>query len=119
MVSGFPAFPIPSDAAVFDADVGLHDAPVIENHGVGYDEIQRAGFCFADCGAALAHAVANYLSAAERDLVAVMGEVFFDFDDEIGVGESNAVAFGGTVEIGVGAAGNLEGHFKLRLRTGL
>jgi hypothetical protein len=39
-----------------------------------------------------------------------VGEVFFDFDEEIGVSESNAVAFGGAVEIGVGAARNLEGH---------
>ena len=62
-------------------------------------------------GAALAHAVANDFAAAERDLVAVDGEVFLDFDDQFGVGQANAVACGGPVEIGVGAAGNLEGHF--------
>jgi hypothetical protein len=30
------------DAAVLDADVGLDDAPVIDDHGVGDDGIHRA-----------------------------------------------------------------------------
>ena len=40
-VSGFSDF---HDAAIFDADVGFHDSPVIENHGIGDDEIERARF---------------------------------------------------------------------------
>ena len=94
---GISGFADPGDASVLYADVGFHDSPVIENHGVGDDEIERAGFCFADGGAALAHAVANYFSAAESDLIAVVGEVFFYFDQEIGVSQANAVAFGWAV----------------------
>ena len=77
---GVSGFSDSHDASVFDADIGFHDSPMIENHGVGDNEIERAGFCFSDGRAALAHAVANYFSAAESDLIAVMGEVFFYFD---------------------------------------
>ena len=83
---GISGFADPSDASVLYADVGFHDSPVIEDHGVGDNEIEGAGLCFANGGAALAHAVANYFAAAERNFVAVMGEVFFDFDNEISVG---------------------------------
>ena len=59
---------------------------------------------------ALAHAVANDLAAAEGDLVAVDGEVLFDFDDQFGIGQPDAVAGGGSVEIGIDAARNAEAH---------
>ena len=42
MRSGLPALPMPRDAAVADADVGLHDAPVVDDEGVGDDEVQGA-----------------------------------------------------------------------------
>src|SRR5271156_4332012 len=76
-ISGFADF---HDAAVFDADVGFHDAPVIEDYSVGNDEVQRAVFAFSGGARALAHAVANYFAAAESDLVAVVRVIFFDFD---------------------------------------
>ena len=31
-MSGLPALPMRGDAAVLEADVGLHDAPVVEDH---------------------------------------------------------------------------------------
>src|SRR5690606_2059537 len=53
---------------VLQADVGLHDAPVVDDEGVGDDGVDGA------LGAArlrLAHAVADHLAAAELHLLAV------------------------------------------------
>ena len=38
-ISGFAHF---HDAAVLDADIGFHDAPMIEDDGVGDDQVERA-----------------------------------------------------------------------------
>ena len=105
MVSGLPALPILTMQAVLDADVGLDDAPVIEDERVGDHQVER--YRRARCAAALAHAVADHLAAAELDLVAVDGEVLLDFDDQFGVGQADAVAGGGAVEVGVAAAVDL------------
>ena len=56
------------DAAVLDADVGLDDAPVIDDQRIGDDECRR----LSRGGAlALAHAVADHLAAAELHFLAV------------------------------------------------
>src|SRR5204862_3669017 len=95
------------DASVADADVGLANARRVDDHDVGDHEIGRAG------GAArmrrLAHAVTNHLAAAELRLVAIHGGVVLDFDDQIGIGEADAVAGRGAVVIGVGAAVDAHG----------
>ena len=65
------------DAAVADADVGLDDAPVVEDHGAGDDEVGRA------LGAGrrrLAHRLADDLAAAEHGLVAAGAAVLGDLD---------------------------------------
>ena len=41
-MSGLPALPMRGDAAVLEADVGLHDAPVVEDQRVGDDGVDRA-----------------------------------------------------------------------------
>ena len=61
------------DAAAADADVGLDDARVVENDGVGDDGIDRT---FGARALALPHAVADHLAAAELDLLAIDGAVF-------------------------------------------
>ncbi len=89
------------DAAVLDADVGLDDAPVIEDQRVGDDGIDRA-LLVGDLR--LAHAVADHLAAAEFHLFAIGGEIFFDLDDQVGIGEPHAVAGGGAEHVGIGRA---------------
>ncbi len=42
MMSGLPALPIARDPAVPDADVGLDDAPVVEDDRAGDDQVGRA-----------------------------------------------------------------------------
>ena len=67
MVSGLPALPSADDPAVADADVGLDDAPVVEDHGAGDDGVGRA---LGAGGPGLAHRLADHLAAAEDRLVA-------------------------------------------------
>ena len=55
------------DAAVLDADVGLDDAPVVEDQRVGDHQVDD----LLGAALALAHAVADHLAAAERHLFAV------------------------------------------------
>ena len=95
------------DVAVLDADVGLHDPPVVEDQRVGDDGIDRA-LLVGDL--ALAHAVANHLAAAELHLLAVGGEVLLHLDDDVGVGEPHAVAGGGTEHFGVDGARDFGRH---------
>ncbi len=70
------------DAAVADADVAFDDAPVVDDDGVGDDQIENAGalsrrdmrlFCPMPSRITFA--------AAEGNFVAVDGKVFFDFDE--------------------------------------
>ncbi len=95
---GVAGFADGSDAAVLDADVGFDDAPPVQDQGVGDDGVHHGGV-----GAlALAHAVADDFAAAEFDFVAVVGVVFFHFDPQVGVAESDPVPDGGAVHVGVG-----------------
>ena len=56
----------------------------------------------------LPHAVANHLAAAELRLVAVDRVVALDRDDQqVGVGQADAIAGGRPVVIGVGASRQL------------
>ena len=52
----------------------------------------------------LPHAVADHLAAAEFHLLAVNGEILLHLDDEIGIGEPNAVSGGGAEHVGINAA---------------
>ncbi len=95
------------DAAVLEADVGLDDAPVIEDQRVGDDGVDRA-LPVGDLR--LPHAVADHLAAAELHLLAIDGEILFDLDDEIGVGEPHAVAGGRPEHVGIGRAFHGDRH---------
>ncbi len=94
------------DAAVLDADVGLHDPPMVEDHRIGDDGIDGA-LCARHL--ALAHAVADHLAAAELHLLAVGGKVLLHLDEELGVGEPHLVARGGAEHVGIGGALHFHG----------
>ena len=67
-VSGLPALPMAAMRPSLQADIGLDDAPVVEDQRVGDDGVHGAA------GARdlrLAHAVADHLAAAELHLLAV------------------------------------------------
>ena len=95
------------DAPLLDADVRLHDAPMIEDESVGDDRVDGT-LLTADL--ALAHAVADHLAAAELDLLAVDCAVLLDLDEELGVGKAHLVAHRGAEHVGIAAARNPLGH---------
>ena len=75
------------DTPALEADVGLHDAPVVQDQRVGHDAIHRA---FGARALRLRHAVADRLAAAELDFLAVAAGaqrvVLLDLDQQVGVG---------------------------------
>mmetsp|Transcript_11918 Transcript_11918/g.25924 ORF Transcript_11918/g.25924 Transcript_11918/m.25924 type:complete len:507 (-) Transcript_11918:121-1641(-) len=92
------------DAISLDPDVGLDDPQRgVEDDGVGDDAIEGEG---GGDGGHLSHSLAEGLAPAEFALVAVVGEVGFDAEEEGGVSEAEAVAGGGAVGVGVGGAGD-------------
>ncbi len=95
------------DAAVLDGDIRLHDSPMVEDQRIGDDGVDRAG---GTAPLALAHAVADHLAAAELHLLAIDREIALDLDEELGIGQADAVAGGGPEHIGIGAAGDAGGH---------
>jgi hypothetical protein len=97
------------DAPVLEADVGLDDAPVVDDQRVGDQRVDH----FGGQQLALALTVADDFAAAEFHFFAVGGEVFFDFDPQLGVGQAHLVADGGAEHVGVGLTGNLH-SFALR-----
>ena len=90
-MSGLPALPMAAMRPSLMADIRLHDAPMVEDQRVGDDGIDGAGRAGT---LALAHAVADHLAAAELHLLAIDGEIALDLDEELGIGEANAVAGG-------------------------
>src|SRR5260370_38777689 len=95
------SLPDTENIAILDADIRLHDPPMVEDEGIGDDGVDGA-ILVGDL--ALAHAVADDLAAAEFHFVPVDREILLDFDDEISVGEPNPVARSRTEHVGVDAA---------------
>ena len=94
----------PDDAPVPDADVGLHDAPVVEDERSGDHEVRRA---LGAGGPRLAHRLADHLAAAEHRLVAAgraAAAVLLDADRQVGVREPEPVARRRAEQLGVGLA---------------
>ena len=98
------------DAAVTNADVGLDDSPVVDDHRAGDDGV---GCTVGAGGAALPHRLAQHLAAAEHRLVACQSRaaaaVLGDLDEQVGVGQPDAVAGGGPEQCGVAGPRQL-GH---------
>ena len=89
------------DLAILEAHVGLVDAGVVDDEGVGDHRVDGA------LGArrlALAHAVADHLAAAELHFLAVDRVVLLDLDEEFGIGQPHLVAHGGTEHVDIGRA---------------
>src|SRR5712664_4399109 len=96
-----------ADIPFLDGDIGLYDPPMIDDQRIGDDGIGRALLVG---GLGLAHAVADHLAAAEFHLLAIDGEILFDLDDEIGVGQPHPIAGGGTEHAGIDGTLYLYGH---------
>ena len=89
------------DPAVLDADVGLDDAPVIEDQRVGDHECRRPSAARAGSGPCRRGSPCRRRTSPPRRRRC---ESLLDLDDELGVGEPHAVARGRPEHLGVGAA---------------
>ncbi len=87
------------DAACLDTDVGLDDAPVVQDQGVGQARNRRRPWRQGRWPPGSTHAVADGLAAAELHFFTVaagaQGVVLLDFKDQVGVGQTQAVTHGG------------------------
>ena len=88
-----------ADASVFNGDVGFDYAPVIENQCIGDDGIGRIGAA----GLALAHTIADHLTAAKFYFFTVNRVVLLDLNPKLGIRQAHPVAYCGAEHIGVGA----------------
>src|SRR5207237_1026661 len=86
------------DPPVLHADIGLVDAGPIDHERVGDYQIERV--LITDTGR-LSHAVAQHFATAELALVAVHGVVALHLGNQIRIAEPDAIAFRGTVNVGV------------------
>ena len=102
------------DAAVLEADIGFHHAPVIKDQHIGDHGVDRA---FGVRCLRLPHAVADHLAAAELHLLAGDGEILLHLDDEIGVGEAHAIPRGGTEHVGIDGTFHKKSHGFTYLRS--
>ena len=102
MVSGLPALPSATIRPSRMPTSALTIAPVVEDDGAGDDQVGRA---LGAGRAALAHRLADDLAAAEHGLVAgpagPAAAVLLDLDEQVGVGQPDAVAGGGPVQLRV------------------
>jgi hypothetical protein len=98
--------------ATMQTDVGFDNAPVVDDECVGHHGVYcatrlRASSCTVPCALGLRHAVADGFAAAELHFFAVASgfecEVVFDFNDQIGVRQAQAVANGGAIHFCVSA----------------
>src|SRR3981189_974523 len=87
-----------ADIAFLDGDIGLYDSPMIDDQRIGDDGIGRPLLVAAR---GLAHAAPDPLAAAEFHLLAVDGEILFDLDDEVSVGQPHPIACRGPEHVGI------------------
>ncbi len=106
--SGLPAFPMPTMRPSRMTDVGLHDAPVVDDERVGYHRVERP---IGPRGPGrLAHAITDHLAPSELHLVARQGQIAFDPDQQLGIGESHPIARGRAIEVCVLASAHAQAH---------
>ena len=96
------------NAPILNADITLDNAPVVDNQRIGNDKVEHP--LIARGPATLPHPIADHLAATKGNLIAIDSEIFFNFDDQFGVGQPDAVAGGRAIEIGIGLPWNLERH---------
>ena len=89
--------------SILDANVGLDDAPVVDNQGVGHDGIDT----IRSQPLALSHAIANDLASTKLDLFTIDREILFHMHPEIGIREADAISCGGAKHVDIRTPGYL------------
>ena len=104
-MSGLPALPMPAIRPFFRPMSAL----TMPQWSTMTALVMTVSITSARIALRLAHAVADHLAAAEFHFLAIDGVIVFDFDEQFGVGQADAVARGRAEHFGIGAAGNT-GH---------
>src|SRR3979411_1411331 len=102
------------DFACFNSDVCFDDTPVVKNDCIGNHGVHHIPVV----ALRLAHAVADDFAASEFHFFAIAGEVLFDFEEQFGVGQPNAVTGGRTEHFGICLTGN-PAHFNFPITLAL
>ena len=90
-----------SNAAVFQTHISFHNAPVIDDQGIGDHRINRTR---STSDLALTHAIPDNLAAAEGYFFTMDGEVAFHFNEKLGIREPYLVAHRGSKHGGITGA---------------
>src|SRR5215472_660671 len=102
-----------ADAAVANADIGLDDAPMVEDHGIGDDGVDGT-LRTTRLPLPLPHAVADDFAAAKFDLLAINRPIALDLDEELGIGQAQPVAGRRPVHCGISVARYCRRHRPIR-----
>ena len=98
------AFANGHNPSALEANVGLDDAPVVDDQRVGHHGVDRT---LMPRALRLRHAVANCLAAAKLGFFAIaasaQGVVLLHLDDQVRVSQAHTVTHRGAVHLGVGA----------------
>jgi len=107
-----------SNAIAFEANVGFHNAPVVNDEGIGEHAIHGA-LCVG--ALRLRHAIANGFATTKFHFFAVaaglQSEIFFYFNNEVCVGQANSIAHSGAKHFCIGAFVNVSHVRKLSWKT--
>src|SRR5438067_679498 len=98
-----------AEAAVANADIGFDDSPMIKDHRVGNNRIDGP---LGARALALPHTVADNLAATELDLLAIDRAVLFNLDDQLRIGQPDAVARRRAEHRSIGAAADRARHVR-------
>ena len=91
------------NAAIFQTNIGLHNAPMIDDQCIGHDGVYSAARLWACAGAIasalrLRHAISNGFAAAKFGFISIatckQGEIFFNFNHELCVCQPDTIAHG-------------------------
>jgi hypothetical protein len=92
------------DATIFNPDIRLVDASMIDDQGIGDHSVEL----FTSWNARrLAHAFSQHLPASELALISVDSEVFLHSDVQLGISEADYVACGRAEHVRVQFAGDV------------
>src|SRR4029077_10042509 len=105
-----PRLPHLHNPSVFDPDIALYDAPMIQNHRVRNHQAQRAIFPLAQSSAALPHPVANHFPAAKRNLVPVMRKILLHLNHQFRIRQTNPIPLRWSIQIRISPPRNLQAH---------
>ena len=107
---GIASFTHLHNTPILDPNITLDNPPMIDNQGVGDDEIECAWCLFSGSAAALAHPITNNFAAAKGNLITIGSEIFLHLDNQFRISQAHAVPCGGAVEVSIGASWNVQAH---------